>query len=227
MQELHPTPHDHDLFDLSASAQAEVEASHVEVHLRVQSSSSVQSANASKAVAEIRELAKELQDLGIDDSCLEIESATAMEGKGIFNRGSSATFHVVARRVEPDKLVGVLQAATRLSHTEHERTVWKFDITDEIQDDLIRRAGERARRRAEVAAGSLGARLGAVHRLTVSTTSDNEGSYDMDMDPPGRSMMMKRSRSLSSVHSATGIELVKRIEISATASVTFHLASDD
>ena len=214
-----------DLLHMAAIVSTEVVCRKVDISMQVTSSSAVRSSEAALAVAEIAELIAALTALGVDASKIEVQSADVAEGKGIFNRGSSATFHLLARGVDVDKLVGVLQEATRLPHVEHSHTAWNFDIEDDVYDDLISRASARARRRAEVAAEPLGARLGGVHTYHVSVSYDGDGSVDLPMGGASMAPRMLRKKSISSFQSSTGIELVKRLEISATAEVSFLLAS--
>ncbi len=211
-----------DLLRLEASVSQDVPASHVEVSLQVTSNSAVRSSEASRAIDEIAELLAQLRELGVDPSKAEIQSAVVAEGKGLFGRGSTARFHLVLSRVDPDKLVGVLQVATGLSHTEHLGTTWKFDMGDGLEEELLARAAAKARRGAEAAAAALGVCLAGVESCTLSIPG-SEGSGDVMGAPMGEAMPV-RSKSVSgSVQMATGIELTRSIRLTAIASVAFHV----
>lgn len=212
-----------DLLRLEASVSQEVSASHVEVSLQVTSNSAVRSSEASRAIDEIAELLAQLRELGVDPSKAEIRSAVVAEGKGLFGRGSTARFHLVLSEVDPDKLVGVLQVATGLSHTEHLGTTWKFDLEDGLEEELLARAAAKARRRAEAAAAALGTSLAGVESCTLSMPG-SEGFGEVMAAPMGGGAPM-RSKSVSgSVQTATGIELTRSIRLTAMASVAFHVA---
>lgn len=223
MQDGPIPPRPQDLLRLEASASQELDATHVEVRLQVTSSSSVRSSEASRAIEEIAELIDQLGELGIEPGQAEIQSATVAEGKGLFGRGSTASFLVVVDRVPPDQLVGVLQVATKLSHTEHLGTDWRFDIGSEVEEQLLGRAAGKARRRAEVAAEALGSVITGVESCAVSLS--NEGRLvEVAPMPMGGAALSKRSLT-GSVQSAAGIELTQRMRLTATASAAFHLGA--
>lgn len=200
-------------------------ADKVEVQLMVMSSSSVRSSEASRAVAEIAEFLGEAAKIGITEEQVEIHGASVAEGKGIFGRGSTASFELVVRDVPTDQLVGLLQVATRLPSTRHRSTRWCFDVPEEFKVDLFRRVSAKARRRADAAAESLGVQVEGVLSCELSI-GDELGSHMMHGGSPSAApMMMKKSTSMSSLEEQAGIELVKRIELRASAQVVFRLSA--
>lgn len=206
---------------LETSVEDTILAKEVEVELTIKSSSGVRSAEASRAVAEIAEFLKEAAELGITESQVEIHSATVAEGKGILGRGSTASFALVLRKVPTDRLVGLLQVATRLPHTMHQGTRWCFDVPEEFGLDLIQRATAKARKRAETAAGALGVTIEGVTECEVSL-GDEQGQMPMAAGAPAGARM-KSIASISSLEEQVGLELVKRMSVRARAQVTFRL----
>lgn len=198
-------------------------AKKVEVQLMIKSTSAVRSAEASRAVAEIAEFLGAAAELGIHEEQVEIHGAAVAEGKGIFGRGSTASFALTVRDVPTDKLVGLLQAATAMPHTTHERTRWCFDVPEEVHLDLLRQVSAKAKARADVAAEALGVKVVGVVGCELSIGDDHGHHMMQDLAP---SAMRKKSVSIvGSLVEDAGIELVKRIDIRATARVTFQLSA--
>ncbi len=198
-------------------------ASKVEVQLTIRSSSSVRSAEASRAVAEIAEFLSAAGELGIAEDQVEIHAATVAEGKGIFGRGSTASFALTVRDVPTDKLVGLLQTATRMPHTTHHGTRWCFDVPEDVKVDLLRRVSAKAKQRADVAAEALGVKVTGVMDCQLNV-GDEHGGHMMN-GAPSAAPKMRSASGGGGLGEVGGIELVKRIDVRATAQVTFRLGS--
>ncbi len=198
-------------------------AKKVEVELTIKSSSSVRSSEASRAVAEIAEFLGEAAKLGITEEQVEIHGASVAEGKGIFGRGSTASFSLLVVDVPTDQLVGLLQVATQLPHTSHHSTRWCFDVPEDFKVDLLRRVTLKARQRADAAAEGLGVKVDGVLGCELSM-GDDLGNQMMAGGARAAAPMMKRPMSMSSLEEQAGIELVKRIEIRASAQIQFRLS---
>ena len=115
-----------------------------------------------------------------------------------------------------------MQTATELAHTQHDRTYWKFDVPCELEEELIAKASAKVRRRANAAARAAGGEVGGIHSLHVGLAGDDVIQMPMGGDGLG-APLARKSGIVSSVASTTGIELVKRSTVGATARAEFRL----
>jgi uncharacterized protein YggE len=154
-----------DVIVITVSHEEDVVADRAELLVTVQGSSLVTGRAALQKAKEVREILAELDKCGITQEDIGLESVHAQISSGVLGKSSSATYRLLVRCRDLERLPDALGAITSARNATLESVRWRYPDSLEQELRWLEICIAQAHFKAQAAAKALGVRLVGVHRL--------------------------------------------------------------
>jgi uncharacterized protein YggE len=200
-----------DVLIIEAEHHEELSADRAELIVTVQGSSLVTGRAVLTKAREVARLVEELARFGIAADDISLEDVQAEVSSGILGKSSSATYRLRVRCKNLDLLPEALGAVTAAKNAKLEDIEWRYPDSHARRIEWLEAAIRRANSKAVAAAGTLGARITGVHKLTEQRLDVEEAPA-----PPGGVAYLTMSRRAEPVDLGFSLNHQKRAGVRVT-----------
>ncbi|QAT83107.1 hypothetical protein EJ065_1507 [Corallococcus coralloides] len=204
---------------VEVSAEHDLEADHADAVVEVKASAFFTGAAAFTNAKELAALVRGLEELGVPRTAFSLQGVQAETNEGLLTRSSSATYTVLIRLEQLERVGDVLAACTTLKQATLRELRWGYSREPVAQQEWMEALAAESVKKARRVAAGLGVKLGALHRFAERPESPNyslrRGDFlgSDDMAPRG-------SYGKGRVPLAITVTHRKRVQVMATAE--FH-----
>lgn len=164
--------HKPDTIMVSASHKEEIHAIYADIHVTVKGSSLVSGNEAMKKAKEVNQLIEALRQVGVKEEAVNLQGVHLDSSSGALLKSSSAIYNLKIRCEDLNLIAGMLDAISSQKNTSLGSLEWKYN-DEEVQEQLLLKAIDKAKSKAEKVSKSLGVKLLGVYDLRENIF-DNE-----------------------------------------------------
>lgn len=180
--------HKPDTIKISASYKEEIFATQADLHVTVKGSSLISGSEAMKKAKEVNQLVGALTSFKVKEEAIKLQGVYLETESGVLLKSSSAVYRLKIRCEDLNQLAGMLDAIASQKNATLERIEWKYN-EDDARNKMLKVAIEKAKTKAEQAAGLLNVKLLGVYDFI-------ENIYDEET-PVFQPQMIMKSRAAS------------------------------
>jgi uncharacterized protein YggE len=200
-----------DTIKVSANYREEIFATHADLHVTVKGSSVVSGDAAMKKAKEVNQLVEALVNLGVKEDAVKLQGVNIETSSGVLLKSSSAAYRLKIRCEKLDQFAEMLDAISSQKNASLDRVEWKYN-EDAAHENGLNAAIEKAKRKADKVAVSLGVKLLGVYDFI-------ENNYDEEAPR----MFAAQAKSLRSPAPASEPSLDMDIQHSKTINVNVEV----
>jgi uncharacterized protein YggE len=205
-----------DTIKISVSHKEEIFATHADLHVTVKGASIVSEAEAMKKAQEVNQLLEALTRFGIKEEAVTLQGVHIETASGALLKSSSAAYHLKIRCDDLGHFAGMLDVIALQKNASLDRVTWKYD-EDEARERMLDLAIEKAKRKAEKAAASLGVKLLGVYDFI-------ENAYDEEAPMPFLAQAMPKARA-AAPEPSLGMDVQHNKNIHVSVDVWYRVSS--
>lgn len=207
-----------DTIKISASHKEEISATHADLHMTVKGSSIVSGNEAMKKAKEVNQLVEALTSFKVNEEAVTLQGVHLETESGMLLKSSSAVYRLKIHCEDLNQFAGLLDVISSQKNATLERVVWKYN-EDEVRNQMLKIAIEKAKGKAEQVAGSLNVKLLGVYDFI-------ENIYDEESPPmfQPQAMMMK-SRAASADAPSLGMDIQHSKTLHVNLEIWYRISS--
>jgi uncharacterized protein YggE len=145
--------------EVVAEHEQDIAANAVDLFIVIEGSSTFTGRSALKKAKEVASLVLALEQAGLPESAIDVESVHVALKSGLLGRSSSATYKLRLHVSELDKLPAVLGAVSGATQVTLEQLHWRYPEDAESEARLLAQTAARALVKARAIAETLGVRI--------------------------------------------------------------------
>lgn len=206
-----------DTIKISTSHKEEIFATHADLHVTVKGASIVSGAEAMKKAREVSQLVEALTSFGIREEAVTLQGVHIETASGTLLKSSSAVYRLKIRCDDLGQFAGMLDVIASQKNASLDRVTWKYD-EDEARERMLNLVIEKAKRKAEKVAASLGVKLLGVYDFI-------ENAYDEEAPMPFAAQMMMKSRAAAVPEPSLGMDVQHNKTIHVSVDVWYRVSA--
>lgn len=208
-----------DTIKVSASYKEEIFATHADLHVTVKGASIVSGAEALKKAKEVNQLVEALNQAGVKEEAVTLQGVHIETASGALLKSSSASYRLKIRCEELSQFAEMLDVIASQKNASLDRVMWKYD-EDEARERMLNLVIEKAKRKAEKVAASLGVKLLGVYDFI-------ENAYDEEAPMPYLAQAMPKARAITAAAAGPnlGMEVQHNKNIHINVDVWYRVSS--
>lgn len=173
--------HKPDTIMVSAFQKEEIDATHADLHVTVKGSSLVSGNEAMKKAKEVNQLFEALRQVGVKEESIHLQGVHIDSSSGALLKSSSAAYSLKIHCEDLNLLARLLDVITSQKNASLGWVEWKYN-DEEIREQLLLKAIDKAKGKADKISNSLGVRLLGVYDLREDILdSDYQGHAKREM----------------------------------------------
>jgi uncharacterized protein YggE len=206
-----------DTIKISVSHKEEIFATHADLHVTVKGASIVSGAEAMKKAREVNQLVEELNQAGVKEEAVTLQGVHIETASGTLLKSSSASYRLKIRCEDLGQFAGMLDVIASQKNASLDRVTWKYD-EDEARERMLNLVIEKAKRKAEKVAASLGVELLGVYDFI-------ENAYDEETPMPYLAQAMPKARAVAPAEPSLGMEVQHNKTIHVNVDVWYRVSA--
>jgi uncharacterized protein YggE len=163
-----------DTITVNVELEQKIYASRADMYVEIRGDSFVSGNAALNKAREVRDLVAALAELGVEESSIQVVGIRAEVSSGIIGKSSSAVYRLRIGIPCLDVLADSLGAVTSRKNATLTVLDWQYDGIEELHNDMLAQALQRAQERAALICRELGHQNLGVHTLTEKLRDDQE-----------------------------------------------------
>lgn len=206
-----------DTIKISASHKEEIFATRADLHVTVKGASIVSGAEAMKKAREVSQLVEALTSFGVGEDAVTLQGVHIETASGALLKSSSAVYRLKIRCDDLGQFAGMLDVIASQKNASLDRVTWKYD-EDEARERMLNLVIEKAKRKAEKVAASLGVKLLGVYDFI-------ENAYDEEAPMPYAAQMMMKSRAAAAPEPSLEMDVQHNKTIHVSVDVWYRVSA--
>ena len=162
-----------DTIKVTAFHREEISATHADLHVTVKGSSVVSGDAALKKAKEVNQLVEALTSLGVKEDAVKLQGVNFETSSGVLVKSSSASYRLKIHCEKLDQFAEMLDVIASQKNASLDYVKWKYD-DDAVRESALNSAIEKAKRKAQHIADSLGVKLLGVYDFTETMIDDED-----------------------------------------------------
>ncbi|MBK9601755.1 MAG: SIMPL domain-containing protein [Anaerolineales bacterium] len=171
-----------DTIKISIMEKEEISATHADLHVTIKGTSLVSGSEAMKKAKEVNQLIEALTSLGLKSEAFFLQGVHLEQAGGALLKSSNAVYRLKIRCEDLEKLAAILDVISSQKNATLERIEWRYD-EDETRQQLLSRALENAKKKAQQVANALGVNLIGVYDYLETPMDDEAPRFQMQAAP--------------------------------------------
>ena len=171
-----------DTIKISIMEKEEISATHADLHVTIKGTSLVSGSEAMKKAKEVNQLVEALTSLGLKSEAFFLQGVHLEQAGGALLKSSSAVYRLKIRCEDLEKLSAILDGISAQKNATLERIEWRYD-DEETRQQLLNRALENAKKKAQQVADTLRVKLIGVYDFLETPMDDEAPRFQAQSAP--------------------------------------------